>query len=245
MGISEIPGKIALVTGASRGIGKAIALALARAGADVAVNFQKKEAEAHEVCRLINAMGRRSLAVRADVSLAEEVARLTGAVEKELGPISILVNNAGIAKPRGLGEVTEELWDETIRINLKSCFLVTEAVWPGMRERKWGRIINISSTAAQVGGVVGPHYAASKAGLLGLTHSYASRLIKDGITVNTICPALIITDMVSEDLRAKPALIPVGRFGEVEEVAEAALMLAGNGYITGQTIQVNGGLYMT
>jgi 3-oxoacyl-[acyl-carrier protein] reductase len=245
MGISEVVGKIALVTGGSRGIGRAIALALAGAGADVAVNFQNREKEAREVCEAIKALGRRCLAVKADVGLASEIARLATEVKRELGPVSILVNNAGIAKPRGLGEVTEELWDETIRINLKSCFLVTEAFWPSMREGHWGRIINIASTAAQVGGVVGPHYAASKAGMLGLTHSYASRLIKEGITVNTICPALVITDMVSESLRAKPELIPVGRFGRVEEVAEAALMLAGNGYVTGQTIQVNGGLYFS
>jgi 3-oxoacyl-[acyl-carrier protein] reductase len=245
MGSSEIAGRIALVTGGSRGIGRAIALALAKAGADVAVNFQRRDKEAQEVCAVIKEFGRRSLAVKADVSRAEEVARLTATVERELGPISILVNNAGIAKPRGLGETTEEIWDETIRINLKSCYLVTEAVWPAMRARRWGRIINLSSTAAQVGGVVGPHYAASKAGILGLTHSYASRLIKDGITVNAICPALVITDMVSESIRAKPELIPVGRLGTVEEVAEVALMLAGNGYMTGQTIQVNGGLYLT
>jgi 3-oxoacyl-[acyl-carrier protein] reductase len=245
VGSSAIAGRIALVTGASRGIGRAVALALAGAGADVAVNYQKREKEAQEVCQAINELGRRSLAVRADVSLAEDVARLTATVEREMGPISILVNNAGIAKPRGLGEVTEAIWDETLRINLKSCFLVTEAIWPGMRLQRWGRIINISSTAAQVGGVVGPHYAASKAGILGLTHSYASQLIKEGITVNAICPALVITDMVSESIRARPELIPVGRLGTVEEVAEAALMLAGNGYMTGQTIQVNGGLYMT
>jgi 3-oxoacyl-[acyl-carrier protein] reductase len=245
MGVAEVVGKIALVTGGSRGIGRAIALALAGAGAHVAVNFQSREREAREVCEAIRALGRRSLAVKADVSLASEVNGLATAVKRELGPVSILVNNAGIAKPRGLEEVTEEIWDETIRINLKSCFLVTEAFWPGMREGCWGRIINIASTAAQVGGVVGPHYAASKAGMMGLTHSYGSRLIKEGITVNTICPALVITDMVSESLRAKPELIPVGRFGKVEEVAEAALMLAGNGYMTGQTIQVNGGLYFS
>jgi 3-oxoacyl-[acyl-carrier protein] reductase len=245
MGSSEIAGRIALVTGASRGIGRAIAVALAQAGADVAVNFKEREEEAQEVCRIIKALGRRTLAVKADVSQAAQVSRLAAMVERELGPISILINNAGIAKPRGLGEVTEEIWDETIQINLKSCFLVTEAVWPGMQSRRWGRIINISSTAAQVGGVVGPHYAASKAGILGLTHSYASRLIKAGITVNTICPALIITDMVSDSLKARPELIPVGRFGTVEEVAEVALMLVGNGYMTGQTLQVNGGLYLT
>ncbi len=241
----EISGRIALVTGASRGIGRAIAVSLAKAGVDVAVNFQFREKEAQEACAEIKSLGRRSLAVQADVSRAEEVSRLVKTIEKELGTISILINNAGIAKPRSLEEMTEEVWDETLRINLKSCYLVTEAVLPGLRSQHWGRIINVSSTAAQVGGVVGPHYAASKAGILGLTHSYASRLFKEGITVNAICPALIITDMVSENLRARPDRIPVGRFGTVEEVADVALMLAGNGYMTGQTIQVNGGLYQT
>jgi 3-oxoacyl-[acyl-carrier protein] reductase len=241
----EISGRIALVTGASRGIGRAIAVSLAKAGVDVAVNFQFRKKEAQEVCAEIKSLGRRTLAVQADVSRAEEVSRLVKTIEKELGTISILINNAGIAKPRSLEEMTEEIWDETLRINLKSCYLVTEAVLAGLRAQRWGRIINVSSTAAQVGGVVGPHYAASKAGILGLTHSYASRLFKEGITVNAICPALIITDMVSENLRARPDRIPVGRFGTVEEVADVALMLAGNGYMTGQTIQVNGGLYQT
>jgi 3-oxoacyl-[acyl-carrier protein] reductase len=245
MGTLELKDRVALVTGASRGIGRAIALALAGSGVDVAVNFQSRDQEAQAVCAAIEEQGRRSLAVQADVSLAEEVSRMVKTVERELGPISILVNNAGIAKPRGLEEMTEAIWDETLRINLKSCYLVTEAVWPGMRAQRWGRIINISSTAAQVGGVVGPHYAASKAGMLGLTHSYASRLFKEGITANAICPALVITDMVSESLRSRPEMIPVGRFGNVEEVADVALMLAGNGYMTGQTIQVNGGLYQT
>ena len=185
----EISGRIALVTGASRGIGRAIALSLAKAGVDVAVNFQFREKEAQKACAEIKSLGRRSLAVQADVSRAEEVSRLLKTIEKELGTISILVNNAGIAKPRSLEEMTEEVWDETLRINLKSCYLVTEAVLPGLRSQHWGRIINVSSTAAQVGGVVGPHYAASKAGILGLTHSYASRLFKEGITVNAICPA--------------------------------------------------------
>jgi 3-oxoacyl-[acyl-carrier protein] reductase len=241
----EINGRVALVTGASRGIGRAIALSLAKAGADVVINFQLREKEAQEVCVAIKSFGRRCLAVQADVSRAEEVNRMVKTVERELGPISILINNAGIAKPRGLEEMTEEVWDETIRINLKSCYLVTQAVLPGLRSLRWGRIINISSTAAQVGGVVGPHYAASKAGILGLTHSYASRLFKEGITVNAICPALILTDMVSESIRARPDRIPIGRFGTVEEVSDVALMLVGNGYMTGQTIQVNGGLYQT
>ncbi|MGA3086168.1 MAG: 3-oxoacyl-ACP reductase family protein [Thermodesulfobacteriota bacterium] len=241
----EISGRIALVTGASRGIGRAIAVSLAKAGVDVAVNFKTHEKEAQEVCAEIKSLGRRSLAVQADVSQAEEVSRLVETIEMELGTISILINNAGIAKPRGLDEMTEEVWDETLGINLKSCYLVTQAVLPGLRSQRWGRIINLSSTAAQVGGVVGPHYAASKAGILGLTHSYASRLFKEGITVNAICPALIITDMMSDGIKARPDRIPVGRFGTVEEVADVALMLAGNGYMTGQTIQVNGGLYQT
>ena len=242
---SDLKDRIALVTGASRGIGRAIALSLARAGADVAVNYQVREKEAQEVCAEIKGLGRRGLAVQADVSQAEAASRLVKTVEKELGTISILINNAGISKPRGLDDLTEEVWDETIRVNLKSCFLVTQAVLPGLRSQHWGRIVNISSTAAQVGGVVGPHYAASKAGILGLTHAYASRLFKEGITVNAICPALIITDMVSESIRARPDRIPIGRFGAVEEVADVALMLVGNGYMTGQTIQVNGGLYLT
>ncbi len=241
----DLSGRIALVTGGSRGIGRAIALSLARAGADVAVNFQVREKEAQEVCAEIKNLGRRALALEADVSLAEEVNRMVMTIEKELGILSILINNAGISKPRGLEDLTEEVWDETIRVNLKSCYLVTQAVLPGLRSQRWGRIVNISSTAAQVGGVVGPHYAASKAGILGLTHSYASRLFKEGITVNAICPALIITDMVGESIRARPDRIPIGRLGTVEEVADVALMLVGNGYMTGQTIQVNGGLYQT
>src|SRR5262249_18323613 len=142
-------------------------------------------------------------------------------------------------------QITGHDWDEVIDANLKSCFLVTQAVLPGMRARKWGRIINLSSVAAHVGGVVGPHYAASKAGILGLTHFYASRLAKEGITVNAIAPALIETEMVTSNPNARPERIPVGRFGKVEEIAAVAVMLAGNAYLTGQTINVDGGWYMT
>jgi 3-oxoacyl-[acyl-carrier protein] reductase len=164
--------------------------------------------------------------------------------ESVLGGISVLVNNAGISRPQALDEITEQDWDELIAVNLKSCFLVTQAVLPGMRARRWGRIINVSSVAAQTGGVVGPHYAASKAGMLGLTHSYAARLAGEGITVNAIAPALIETEMVAANMLARPDLIPVGRFGRVEEVADAAVMLVRNGYITGQTLNVNGGWYL-
>jgi 3-oxoacyl-[acyl-carrier protein] reductase len=242
---NELTGKIALVTGGSRGIGRAAALALAKAGADVAVNFQCREAEAQAVCREIDGMGRRAVVVKADVSKAAEVARLVETVEKGLGGVDILVNNAGISRPQPLAEITEQDWDEILTVNLKSMFLVTQAVLPGMRQRRWGRIINLSSVAAQTGGVIGPHYAASKAGAIGLTHSYAALLAKEGITANAIAPALVETEMITSNPKARLDLIPVGRFGKVEEVADVVVMLASTGYITGQTISVNGGWYMT
>lgn len=243
--MSELSGKVALVTGASRGIGRAISVALAEAGADVVVNFRTRHNEAEAVRAQIESLGRRCLTVQADVSKAGEVSRLAETVERELGPVAILVNNAGITRPQPLDEITEQDWDEILSINLKSYFLVTQAVLPQMRAQRWGRIINLSSVAAQTGGVVGPHYAASKAGILGLTHSYAALLAKEGITVNAIAPALVLTEMVTSNPKARPDLIPVGRFGTVEEVAEVAVMLVRNGYITGQTINVNGGWYMS
>ena len=241
----DISGKVALVTGASRGIGKAIALALGEAGVDVAVNYLTQEGAARETCEGLKSFGRRAVAVRADVSQAGEAARLVQTVEASLGPVDILVNNAGITRPQPLHEITERDWDELLDTNLKSVFLVTQQILPGMRDRHWGRIINLSSVAAQTGGVVGPHYAASKAGILGLTHSYATLLAKEGITVNAIAPALVYTEMVAVNPKARADLIPVGRFGAVEEVAEIAVMLARNGYVTGQTINVNGGWYFS
>ena len=183
----DLAGKVALVTGASRGIGKAIAVALARANADVAVNYRTRENEARVTCAEIERLGRPAVAVQADVSIAADAARLVATVEAELGPVAILVNNAGVTRPQPIAEITEADWDEILAINLKSVFLVTQAVLPKMRAARWGRIINLSSVAAQLGGVVGPHYAASKAGIIGLTHSYAHLLAKEGITVNA-CP---------------------------------------------------------
>jgi len=241
----NLAGRVALVTGASMGIGRAIAEALGKAGVDVAVNYLRHRAEANEVCALIRGWGGRASAVRADVASAAEVSRLVQTVESELGAIQILVNNAGIARPQLLEEIREEDWDEIVNTNLKSAFLVSQKVVPGMRSRRWGRIINIASVAAHTGGVVGPHYAASKAGMLGLTHSYANLLAREGITANAIAPALVSTQMVTANPRARPDLIPVGRFGQTEEVADVAVMLAANGYITGQTINVDGGWYMT
>jgi 3-oxoacyl-[acyl-carrier protein] reductase len=243
--MADLTGKIALVTGGNTGIGRATALALAGAGADVAVNYRSGETEARQVEAAIERLGRRALLVRADVSVSAQVSAMVAAVEHDLGAPSVLVNNAGVTRPQPLEEITEKDFDDMIDVNLKSAFLVTQAVLPGMRARHWGRIINLSSVAAQLGGVVGPHYAASKAGMLGLTHSYAALLAKEGITVNAIAPALINTAMITSNPRARPDILPVGRFGTVEEVAEVAAMLAGNAYITGQTINVNGGWYMS
>jgi 3-oxoacyl-[acyl-carrier protein] reductase len=245
MGLDELSGKISLVTGASRGIGRAIAIAFGAAGVDVAVNYHTQEGAAQETCERVRARGRRAVAIRADVSQSVEVVQLVKTVEEQLGPVEILVNNSGITRPQPLNEITEKDWDELLDTNLKSMFLVTQEVLPGMRARHWGRIINLSSVAAQTGGVVGPHYAASKAGALGLTHSYAALLSKEGITVNAIAPALVYTEMVAVNPKARADLIPVGRFGAVEEVADVAVMLARNGYITGQTFNVNGGWYMS
>lgn len=238
-------GRIALVTGGSRGIGRAIAVAFARAGAPVALNYRERIAEAEEAAGEILRAGGQAIAVQADVSRADQVRALVDRVERELGPVAILVNNAGIARPQPPQSIAESDWDEVLAVNLKSSFLVSQAVLPGMRARRWGRLIFISSVAAQLGGIVGPHYAASKAGMLGLMRSYANLLAKEGITSNAVAPALIETEMVRANLKATPALIPVGRFGTVEETAEAAVLLAANGYITGQTINVNGGFYMS
>lgn len=242
--MDNLTGKVALVTGASRGIGRAIAVALARVGVDVAVNYQTQVAQAEEVCTQIRQCGRRTIAVQADVSQADAVNRLVETVERELGPIEILVNNAGIARRIPIDQITEADWDLMIDTNLKSVFLVTQRVLPVMRANRWGRIINLGSIAAQSGGVIGPAYAASKAGIHGLTHSYAALLAKEGITVNAIAPALVVTDMITGNSGMRPDLIPVGRLGDVAEVADVAVMLAGNGYMTGQTINVNGGWYM-
>jgi len=243
--MEDLKNRVALITGGSRGIGAAIAAALAEAGADVAVNYRERADAAKAVCAAIIQTGRKAIAVQADVSVATDVKRMIKEVEAHLGGIDILVNNAAIAHPRKLEEITEAEWDETLSTNLKSVFLVTQAVIGGMRQRKWGRIINLSSVAAQTGGAVGAHYAASKAGILGLTHSCAASSVRDGITVNAIAPALIETEMVTGNPNASPSLIPMGHFGSVKDVASVAVMLARNEYMTGQTVSINGGWYMS
>jgi len=240
----ELNGRIALVTGASRGIGRAIAMALARTGADLAVNYHRNENAALDICAQIRGVGRRALPVQGDVARASDVDRMVEHIHRELGPITILVNNAGIGIVRTIEDITEKDWDETLAVNLKASFLVTQAVVPDMRTARWGRIISLSSIAAQLGGVVGPHYAASKGGIVGLMHYYAAHLAKEGITANAISPGLISTDMSAGLPQQQSYHIPLGRFGTTEEIAEVAVMLACNGYITGQTISVNGGRYL-
>lgn len=232
---------IALVTGGSRGIGRSIALALAAVGADVAVNYHRHAEDAEAVVAAICASGRRALAVGADVSHGDAVVRMMGRIEAELGTVDVLVNNAGIAIIRGVDDLTEDEFDLTLAVNLKSAFLCTQAVLSGMRARRWGRIVNISSGAARGAGGIGVHYNASKAGMEGLTRGYAARLVKEGITVNAVAPSLIDTDMMNARRDQYAARIPLGRMGTADEVAQAVLMVIGNDYMTGQTVQLNGG----
>jgi 3-oxoacyl-[acyl-carrier protein] reductase len=239
----DLSGRVALVTGAGRGIGKAIALILAEAGADVAVNYRERADAAAATADAIRRLGRRAAAVQADVSLAAEVTALVETVAGELGPIDILINNAGIAEPCAIEELTEEQFDRTLAMNLKSAFLCSQAVLPGMRSRGFGRIVNVSSGAARGAGVVGVHYNASKAGMEGLTRGYAARVVQDGVTVNAVAPSLIATEMIKPHRSANVARIPVGRLGTVDEIASVVLLVVGNAYMTGQTVAANGGLH--
>jgi 3-oxoacyl-[acyl-carrier protein] reductase len=239
--MAVLKGRVALVTGGSRGIGRALAISLADAGAAVAINYLERADAATDVAESIRKQGGRAMVVGADVSKAAAVKAMVGDVERALGPIDVLVNNAGIGLVRAVDDLTEEDFDRTIAVNLKSVFLCTQAVVPGMRERKWGRIVNISSGAARGAGGVGPHYNASKAGMEGMTRGYAARLVKEGITVNAVAPSLIETDMVSA-VASSAARIPLGRFGTPEECAQVVMMLVGNEYMTGQTVALSGGL---
>ena len=237
----NLPGHVALVTGGSRGIGAAIVKALGEAGCSVAVNYRERAGEAEQLAKAIVTAGGKAVAIGADVSQADAVAAMVARASRELGPVDILVNNAGIAIVRGVDDLTEADFDRTMLVNLKSAFLCTQAVLPGMRAGKWGRIVNISSGAARGAGSIGPHYNASKAGMEGLTRGYAARLVKEGITVNAVAPSLIETDM----MKGQPQLvsrIPLGRFGQPEEVAKAVMTLIDNPYMTGQTIAMSGGM---
>ncbi len=243
-----LEGRVALVTGASRGIGRAIALALARDGADVAVNFRQSGEAAAQVVAETAALGRKAIAVQADVRDRAQVKGMVERVHCELGGPDILVNNAGIVRDKPLAFMSEEEWDEVVDTSLKGAFLCTKAVARLMARTRWGRIINISSDAALLGDAQRANYCAAKAGLLGLTRAAARELARQGITVNAIAPGIVETDMTAgmAEVRRKALLeaIPLGRFGQAEEVAALAAFLAADdaAYITGQVFCIDGGL---
>ncbi len=246
----DLSNKTALVTGASRGIGRAIALALASQGADVAVHFHHNEEAAKEVMAQIEQMGRRAVAVGADARDFVAFGELFGRAETELGPLDILVNNAGMLKPAFLGLMSEASWDETLDVDLKAAFALSKKAARAMFGRKRGRIINVSSQAGQTGEAMAAHYSAAKAGLLGLTKAAARELAPAGVTVNAIAPGFVETDMTAGDNEKKRAaqlnLVPLKRMARPEEIAALAVYLASDeaAYVTGQVFAIDGGLRM-
>ncbi len=239
--------RVALITGASSGIGYATALRMAEAGADIAIGYEQNAQAAQVLAKHIRQMGRQVITLRGNMSRPDEVLALATATEDQLGPIDILVSNAGAGKRRQLTEITLEEWNQTMDINLRPAFLLAQRITPGMLKRRWGRIILVSSVAAFTGGMVGAHYAASKAGLLGLMHYLAASLAPHGVTVNAVAPALIAeTGMIPggpDSERELVSRIPVGRLGKPEDVVEAVMMLVVNSYMTNQTILIDGGMY--
>jgi 3-oxoacyl-[acyl-carrier protein] reductase len=237
-------GRVALVTGGSGGIGRPLVLDLADAGAAVAVGYGASREPAEELASDVVAAGGRAIAVGADLRDPAAPGKLVGVAERALGPIDLLVANHGVAVRQAWDEVGLDDWNETVDVNLRAPFLLAQRVLPGMRGRAWGRILFVSSVAAFTGGIVGPHYAASKSGLHGLTHFLAARVARDGVTVNAIAPALVEdTGMLPgspEELRSR---VPVGRLGRPDEVAELAVAMLANGYLTSQVVGLDGGMY--
>ena len=245
-----LEGKVALVTGASRGIGKAIALLLAENGADVAVNFAGSTAAAEAVAAEIEKMGRKAILVQGDVSQTEVCAEMVDKVVKELGHIDILVNNAGITRDTLLLRMKEEDWDVVLNTNLKGVFNCTKAAVKYIAKQRSGSIVIISSVVAFMGNAGQANYAAAKAGILGFTRSVAKEMAARGIRVNAVTPGFIKTDMTSvlseKVVAAMEASIPLARLGEPEDIAKAVLFLVSDNaaYITGQTLHVDGGMVM-
>jgi 3-oxoacyl-[acyl-carrier protein] reductase len=246
----NLKGKAALVTGASRGIGREIALELARKGANVAVNFSGSEAKANEVVDEIKALGREAFAVKCDVSSSEEVAAMVKGTIDNFGKLDILVNNAGITRDNLLMRMKEEEWDDVININLKGVFLCTKAVTRQMMKQRQGRIINIASVVGVSGNPGQANYVAAKAGVIGLTKTAAKELASRNITVNAVAPGFITTDMtdkLSEEVKAEMLKqIPLARLGEPKDIAKITAFIASDdsSYMTGQTLNVNGGMVM-
>ena len=247
--MNRLSGKKALVTGAGRGIGQAIAMAFAREGADVAI-LDLKLANAKPVAEEVGKCGVKGIAVAADVGNEEQVKSAVAEVLKAFGRIDILVNNAGIDTTSTVVEMPTSMWDEMMVVNLRSIFLCSRAVLPGMIGQKWGRIINISSQLAHKGAAEMAHYAAAKAGVLGFTRSLAYEVAADGITVNAICPGPVDTELfrnIPADWRRKKlAELPIGRAGRVDEIAPAAVLLASDegSFFVGASVNPNGGDYM-
>lgn len=245
-----LQGKAALVTGASRGIGRAIALALAEAGADVAVNYAGSEQAAAEVAHAIEALGRQSLKIQADVGSAAQADEMVKAVLERFGKIDILVNNAGITRDNLLMRMKEEEFDQVIQTNLKGVFNCLKAVTRPMMKQRSGRIINIASVVGSLGNPGQANYVAAKAGVIGLTKSAARELASREITVNAVAPGFITTDMTDQLTEEQKAAIvqqiPLATLGRPEQIASAVKFLASDeaSYITGQTIHVDGGMYM-
>nr|WP_054673787.1 3-oxoacyl-[acyl-carrier-protein] reductase [Veillonella denticariosi] len=247
----HLEGKVAIVTGASRGIGRAVAIQLAQSGVDVVVNYSGSEGAAQETVKVVQALGRKAIKIKANVADAEEVASMVEEAHKEFGHIDILVNNAGITRDGLLMRMKDDDFDAVIDINLKGVYLVTKAVAKIMMKQRSGRIINMTSVVGVIGNAGGQtNYAASKAGVIGFTKSCAKELASRGITVNAIAPGFINTDMTDilpEKVKeAMVAEIPLGRMAEAEEVASVATFLASDfaNYITGQVINVDGGMVM-
>ncbi|MBA3944068.1 MAG: 3-oxoacyl-[acyl-carrier-protein] reductase [Herpetosiphonaceae bacterium] len=247
--MGRLDGKIALVTGASRGIGRAIALELAHAGASVSINYLSAEDEAQAVADEIAKFGGKTLLLQANVSDKDQVRGMVKQAVEHFGQLDILVNNAGITRDRSMRKLTDDDWTEVINTNLNSVYYCTTAAMQGMIDHKFGRIINISSYVGQAGNFGQANYAASKGGIIAFTKTAAIELAKYNITVNSIAPGFTLTEMlakvpanVQDQIKAK---IPMGRFGLPEEVAKAVAFLAADGdYITGQQININGGVYM-
>ena len=246
--VKPLEGKVAVVTGGSRGIGAEIAKVLARNGAKVAINYQSSSEKADSIVHDIEQEGGTAFAFKADVMTTDNVHTFIEEVIKRYGQIDILINNAGITRDKTFRKMSMKEWEEVINVNLNSVFKTTSEVINHMLEKKYGRIINISSIIGQSGGFGQTNYSASKAGLLGFTKSLALETAKNGITVNAVCPGFIETEMVAampenvkESIIAK---VPMQRLGQTDEVAETVLFLIKSSYITGQEINVNGGLYM-
>lgn len=246
----KLLGKVALVTGASRGIGRDIAIELAKAGANVAVNYAGSEARANEVVQEIQSLGREAFAVQCDVANADSVAEMVKQTIDRWGSLDILVNNAGITRDNLIMRMKEDEWDDVINTNLKGVFLCTKAVTRQMMKQKSGRIINISSVVGESGNAGQANYVAAKAGVIGLTKTTAKELAPRGITVNAVAPGFITTDMTDkltdEIKEGMLKMIPLAKFGEPKDIANSVTFLASDDsrYITGQTIHVNGGMVM-